>query len=700
MPPRVWCFCKILWVRIVSYNEKAMISLSSYRIGRSVQRAAVSACLLLALGVVSPYAAAFPAAAQEGQSSGANTAMTSRPGVQRSFWSGGVGRLATALDAGMDDGELEARLRDLGAQNDAGQDGVTSSASDTSVSSPVADDSEIEEGGNQEAVQHVTAAQRDFWQNLQPLTDQQDIRGFAEQMKLIGEHLLPGYTVTVYKKPTKIPFEKLTAKQAQTCTNWYSASTVHFKTSREWMDFYLSTVEPALRRFLAPLAMGTGTCRQQYRITKVEGGGLTYRLEGKKQLASLRRADATAYILGRFVDPEQVMNANAGDLITVEYTAYYLPRAFTVEPVSIQGSFALLVEEGDSQYMPRFVWSHRSLSQRGSQVFFSFCFMDELVVSYSFGEFYNTSPNPPKIRFTMHPEAYSQADISSSGKAPAGDNSPGLFMYILGGFCITVFVGCLGSLPYMIWVLYQEKKRVHVPLPEPAAEAAEENGQGEKLSPEFAEAVEFCNSLPRTIENGEEVPYLSRKVEVDQGYALLQALSARPNLNAAEVRFLNALGAELNAAQERQLNGSMKLPLFGTVICLLFAGLIVWKGEWGSSAAWLALLEFFSLPVAFFMSMKCPNYKLANPVPFYFKALHGLLALIGFGSLMVAADLASSRYATIYRDRMGNLYTDSSEAGVGCAIALMILMLVLLFSPFLVMASSLCNFYRNYVASK
>ncbi len=285
----------------------------------------------------------------------------------------------------------------------------------------------------------------------------------------------------------------------------------------------------------------------------------------------------------------------------------------------------------------------------------------------------------------------STGEASSSGQRKDMDAFSIVMFVIIGSIAFTAW----GSLPYMIWVLRKEKLRRYEPISVPEG-SPEYSHDPASLSPVCGPILKWQQALSTREVEGIALPVITSRVELDKGYELLELLKTQKGrLNSDSIHFANTLGEELNAAQTRYFNGS-KVGLFIASAFFAFMALGMFSaGAYVPALCWLAFIGIY------FLSMKSPVYKLANPAPGYYRVWKVIVKGLGIGSLFVAADLADGKYAPVYREvSTGKLFQFKDDRDAGCFMCMLVLVFVFVFAPFIFLLNAICDFVRNYIGKK
>ncbi len=544
------------------------------------------------------------------------------------------------------------------------------------------------EAGSVVINRQVTAEEKAFWEGFTPLADKQDVAGFREAVLSIERNLVPGFRVILRQTSAPIPFEQLTAKQAGRGKNWFGPSIIEVSESAEWFDYYHKTIAPALHRFFEPLAIGRAAAEAQFKLEGDGNGGFKMRVL-RSPIPQLVKDGTVSYIVSEIAEPEKLLRPQDGDVVTFRYYSYQLPRAFGLDgSKKVTQTVYCVIEDGERVSSEAFSWSNLVFEAGNNWWTIGPHSIPTLSVRYQTSPFRAETPEQLKVSFSLQ----KPQDTPTGGGEGSGSEGNLFFLVLL-----VILISSVLSLPYMIWVLVTEKRRAHVPLPLPEG-MTEDDVKPEEVAPECQKIRDFYDHLSTFEYNGEERAFITRKREVDTGYAILRKLGELKDMSPSTRYRINQFGQELNAAQERVFNGNMKIPYLGSALTLLVFGPAIFLAP--TVSAILVSIIWVFMTAVYFLSMKCPNYKLLNEEPGYYRFFVAVLIGVGIASVKTAVDMASSKYATVYRDRWGNAYISRDEQSTGCFLAALLIAFIVFMAPFFFMSFALCHFYRNYIASK
>ncbi len=305
----------------------------------------------------------------------------------------------------------------------------------------------------------------------------------------------------------------------------------------------------------------------------------------------------------------------------------------------------------------------------------------------------NTAPAVDKGQKHASVGSVSTPSVQTSSAKSENDDDIWLLDTLLPLVCLGIVLCAWASLPYMIWVLVKEKRRRFEPIPLPAG-SEDAEFDAEKIDDACDELGKFICSLEEREINGEMLPVYTTREQVDKGYELLGKLKTLQNMNPDTIRFINSAGIALNEAQKRHLRGS-KVGLVIAVLAFAF-----WACMFYDSGSYILAQFWAATAAAYYLAMLCPAYKMANPFPRYYTMFKWIVKVLGIGALFTASDMAEGRYATVYKDSGGRLFTLQSDREAGCFISLLLAAFVLAFVQIICLINCVGDFIRNYLGSK
>lgn len=514
------------------------------------------------------------------------------------------------------------------------------------------------------------------------------------------------YRLGVLIPPHEIPFERLSASMAARGTLWYGPSQTKVFPSPEAVQFYSETLYPKFQAFFRKIALKEQVKRIEATVEETDQGKMINLALGVDPLC---KDMGFKVILIRPVGNYNFRSPKKGSKVMYEASVFAIPeayKAFASDQRTNQTSTAVTLTiknledeilDSGKKHVPVGLAMY---TNSGSLVIMGWGLGEEKGCLYlnrscwfdTFAANQAVQVNKSRVRFevSFQEPVVLAAEAQEKEKARIAEaRELGFWAYT--GLTI-VFLPWL-ALPFMIYVLVKEHRRRFVPLPLPEG-WSEEDYSADRLAPECREAIELGNSLERREWEGESTPFFTHRQEIEQGYAILKKLVGLNDKNADTIFFINDFGTNLNEAQKRYMNGNKWLLAAVVVVFLLIAAQMIFFAD-----SYLAAQFWISFPFIYLLALKCPAYKIGNPEPFYYKAFQWVLKLMGIGSLFAAMDVASDKYATIYRDAYGNYYKERDD-GSGCLVAAFMVIFVLILSPFLLLLNCICNFLRNYVTPK
>lgn len=549
------------------------------------------------------------------------------------------------------------------------------------------------------------STREEFMAVLKTISEMEDIRKFY---------------LTNINLPVEIPFEKLSASEASVSTTWFSKSSAEAQLDKEYLEYYCNKFTPEYKSFFEKLA--TKTVVRKYKATvktKKSDDHVLYYAEIDRNFESLIDRNYYNVLILTPLNISSIISPKQGAEFMVEAQVFYLPPAYGA---SVQqrnhlqfttylyclNSVGNFVDKGQKNIsVNNFQGAHSDgltlrgwgLSANGTRIY-----LNSFVDYTEFAQPVNSSEDkkmssfeisilPPDVRFPVAKEKPKVSTVpvnnpNLSSRNPDLASPEGVFY----GGLLVIFVIPWLALPFMIYILIMESRRKFKEIPLPEGFSPEE-GDFENVNDEYKKILEFIDSLETREIEGEDVPVYTHRREINKGYALLKEASKWENKTPETIFLINDFGKALNEAQKRYMNGSKWLL---ALVILAFGGMgsmMFMAGNIMASQLW------FCIPFIYYMALKTPTYKLANPEPGYYRVLQAILQGLGVGSLFAAADAASTTYTTIYKDQYGNRYAERDHS-TGCFVALIFIVIVITFAPFLLLLNCTVNFLRNYVTSK
>lgn len=571
------------------------------------------------------------------------------------------------------------------------------------------------------------------------------------------------FDVSSFSAPAAIPFERLGADEAKRSRRWYSEASVGLSIDAKSVAYYNDEIYPAAVVFFGKIASSSNaaTVNAAIESAKVRRGSFeAMRKRGSEKAGNegllLAIADAikpmtsgtgckVAVVRPKTTDFSAL---KAGQTLPCDVVVFTIPEAYMASVAAPRPSFGNVVMElkdanGSSIATQRQnveIGPWFAVTTDKSKVFF-------LGFGMGFamnGDVYLTRTMPFKrfpivdngevgeiefeARWESPQELQRKADAAREQELDE-KRRPGFFTYV----AIGVWLMFLVMLFYMLWILYNERRRRFAPL------TASENGMpgmaGASLAsyaavPEdaekvFAEAKAHVEGLEHKDVNGESRALYTRRTEVDAGYALLARLVALPKKTAEQIEWINGFGNDLNAAQRRYRFGGKKVIhwVVGLAFCVLaFCSIVEFLGAAHSGIAgncdfWERVFETIkgrfciaTYTGVYFLTILRPAYKFANPDPAYQRALNSICTSLRLGAVVAATAPTTDsedNYITVYRDAHGNLYRkeDTPEETVskwGAAIMIRVLRIIVAYFMFVFafLLNCITNFVRNYIGDR
>lgn len=549
-------------------------------------------------------------------------------------------------------------------------------AGENPTAEPAEDGLEIEqpEIADEGTYAGIPRSMQEFWENVELPESKQDLNWFKKFTEDVDKYTQPQFIIKYANPYEQAAFERLNSREAEISPYWFADATATLEISPEYARFYHEVIIPKYHEVLSFFATNKYEDEVQ---AKLNDNKLTFDYRNPHKGFCLWLVDND--------DPEAILKANVGDMVKVNITTYVLPEAFRssfqsatnkaiecyAHAVDISGQ---KIHTASKSFYPHWEW-----------------LIKKIRVHLNFDAFYivKTESGEPKQEYaktivTLR-DAYDTFDQPRPEPSAPISEKAGYLGEIIGGIFVSLW---FLSIPYMVWILYCEKKRAWKMLELPEDYTAPEGAalDIEGLRSEFDTLRNIWVNLELVEIEGELYRCFVQKKEVDAGYKALEPFKSMTDLTNDEKYALNEAGAALNNAQKRVLGCGMKQFV---IICLLcgFAGLMTMFMTW-------------IIPFVYYLSMKTPVYKAANDEPWYLAIMHRLLYALGIGMFIAAAQTARGDFDPVYVDKRGNLYTNLDDKPTGCFIAIMWLMLALMLAPLLIMAQCLIHFIRNYISNR
>lgn len=547
-------------------------------------------------------------------------------------------------------------------------------------------------------------------EELTPLEDPQDTEAFLAKLNTLTASYARALELKVVKPSRKLDFNELSPKEVAISKEWYTAPVANAVVRPEWIQYYCQVLVPKLDALWRPLALKVVEGKESYPVV-ADRHGLPQVVWNNpawyRATSNIRNGDYSFFYYLVPEDPIAFAKAKPGSKVVMRHAMFCLPPAFATDPGTkgdMPEAWWYIRDKNNSYLGERAYDSPQSTSARTSRrnygsasqkagwspalllgnnlavrVFEGGRFPIEKGKQYG-GDFVSF-----RRSWECFPELKKEHELRVAEEAHrrAEENKPGIFSWVIHIFLGIVVIGSFASLPYMIFVLWTEHKRRLEPMPLPEGYSA---AGPLTARPEIEAQLDELREHLATIsdDEGNEVHYLTSKTYVDKAYKLVAHMRSLPDLTGDEIVIANEWLDMLNAQTRRVLNGSVKLP----VIALLFAVINVVFAE---NFYWVLI------PIFYWLSLRCPLYKVVQPEQGWLTGLRKMLRGVGAVGSMFAADLASDKYATIYRDSYGRLYKDADSGLYSLAIALVIYAVLIALIPLFIMIDGLCNFLRNYI---
>ncbi len=529
------------------------------------------------------------------------------------------------------------------------------------------------------------------------------------------------YTSGNFVAPKEIPFEQLSGEQAATSMWWYDDSgQVELLQPSESVKFYNEVLFPRYQAFFRKMATREITSTVPVKIVKnADYLGMTMTQFNIADVVNpILQKENISYcaIVVRTLETS-FRDVKPGDTLMAEVSIFELARAYKGNMAAehreiVHNDLAddtlcavlkvcdkngnTIYRRGEPVHMGPPAYSNQS-----TYIFAGFGLGDDrssgnvfLKISRHF-KGYSIPKDKPQDGVTFSAACLTRGEFVSKPQyvpSKGADDDPISLVVVI--IISAIAFTSWGSLPYMLWVLNQEKKRRWEPVAIPEG-SPEYSRDPSTFSPACADILEWQSKLETREFEGVPVPVITDRKEIEAAYALLATLrEKKEELNSDSLHFMNALGEELNTAQTRHLSGSKAGLIIACVLFAFLAFCMIMSGSYFASQFWVAFAAIY------YLAMKCPAYKLANPEPTYYRVCKDIVKALGIGSLFVAGDMAEGKYATVYRDSKGRFFIDKDERDAGCVISLVIIVIIFAFAPFIFLLNAICDFFRNYVGTK
>lgn len=584
-----------------------------------------------------------------------------------------------------------------------------------------------ENGGNHVAAKDkddsygsISEEMRTFWQNLKPLEDKQDLEGLKKITSEMCNKTYLSTEITDVVQGTAIPFENLSARQAQLVNEGnvcYGSTTATVQISPEYARFFNNVIVPKTCEFFTPLA--TDITRKKIQVTVSCGeyknwdqthGNAVLKATGASRLIfpnnmHLKKEGFYNLFYVKFNDVNAVYSAENNTKVDAELIVFHLPQSYS-NFCNLLGNRTQNVYHHYQDINDKWIFSGRHVRVNFSYEWYSDIFAYRGI---NLGEFYVSKDSNFKncvVTFNDMNEQYPYIEEEKAAKEKEEQaeltkkwtQERLLSIFIL----LSIFGGICG---YAAYILRQEYKRRWKKLALPEGTTVEIVDE-DQLRPEFSAFYEWKEMLvwKSAGDNEEEsMPYITTKKTVDKGYEVLYKLAALPDLNADEITILNLMGGDLNNAQKRYL-GSSKWLLAGFAICFLFFAIGTLPiSKNGAIELWLDVfnsIAYLTAIAAIFIADLMPSYKFGNEEPILIRGARRVLSAIGAGTWAMAVFMATHRNDTIYKDSSGNVYVEKDDGAVGCGMALAVLSLFIVLLPLIAFGNTVASFYRNYFSNK
>lgn len=187
----------------------------------------------------------------------------------------------------------------------------------------------------------VSFETRLFWSNVQPLEDKRDLNAFRDAVQDMQRHLGVEAEIINVKQPTVVPFENLTARQAELVAEGnviYTGTSATLRVTPAYMRFYCDVIFPKICAFFEPLAVSVSRDNSPWRI-----GGGSYQRYGDGGIYSndtryfqfpnvrsiVNKPGYCNVEISRVKNPSALYQANVGDSVAAEVVVFHLPEAYS-----------------------------------------------------------------------------------------------------------------------------------------------------------------------------------------------------------------------------------------------------------------------------------------------------------------------------------------------------------------------------------
>lgn len=544
---------------------------------------------------------------------------------------------------------------------------------------------------------------RNFWENLQPLEDKQDLNTFKQiTLDMCNKTQVPIQLVSL-TQPKEIPFEELSSYQAGEAakgSKFYQGAKAKFRVNPAYLVFCNDVMVPKIEDFFEPLAKEV----TRKTITCTVKGKMDFEFSHELNNFPILKEHLNIRVC-RIKDIAAAFAAAPGTQVEAELVVYHLPQIYTdcyyriaacytggIMGIKECNTYDRSVFVHAQDIAEKHIWSSTPTHIKAPLMWY------EGPISWSTGSGSFTVPSDRAFDKCI---ANFKRDVDTYpyllAERAAANNDADFLLYIF--LPIVLLWMVLGG--YILYVVFWvERKRRWVALPAAAGYEEQLVANLENLREEFRPVMEWFGALPSvTNEDGSVGTLFSEKKQVDEGYAHIHALRNLPDLNGDEIIILNAMGADLNEVSARVCCISKTaITLIMSIFGLLFLNSVVSSGGFWSCLWNILLLGSYGL--ALFYSFKCPLYKFGNDEPGWVAGLRKMVTGIGIGSFLFACDVGSGKYQTVYLDKYGNRYKDTEETTYGCIFAAIIAMIIISLIPFWIMLYSTVYGVRNYLSNK
>lgn len=556
----------------------------------------------------------------------------------------------------------------------------------------------------------ISEVTREFWENLEPLSDPQDLEAFkAATLGMCEKTAVPIEIVSV-TQPKEIPFEELNPYQAGEVSKGnklYQGVSAEFRVRPAYIKYCNDVIIPKLCEFFEPLAKSV----TRKDVNCVVGNGMRCTFDGQSEAYPAKEKHLTIRLY-RIKDMDAAMKAAPGTSVAAELIAFHLPEVYTnfygriTDCITVDrhtvgmcsNAFPHLskgAEAGLNAYI-------HALDVDGKQIWTSSRFDITTSTLWCGGKtdwgFSIVQPiSIPGDK--VFDRCIANFDLFTEQRE-AELQEQAVFESIKRIFIVLCLFG--GMAGYGIYVLRKEYKRrwKALPLPEGCKVYIVDE---DVLRSEFEPFKEWKSSLVwQESADGEGGAWsITEKKVVDKGYEILYSLSKLPDLNEHEITALNNLGTNLNNAQARHLSSS-KWLLAGYTISYMFLAAQLSVLPYAAST-WLGVMTNIVFVIAIasiFIADLMPNYKIGNEEPLLIRGIRRVLKAVGVGAWLMAIFAATQRNDTFYKDSSGNVYVEKDDGLMGCCFSLLFLSILVFLLPFIALGNSIASFIRNYIGNK